>query len=478
MNCVRILAFAPLATLAAPVAAQEKSPLALTHVSVVNVADGSVKPDMTVLVQGSRIRAVGPTTSVSIPAAAVVVNASGKFLIPGLWDMHVHSAARVSWHFPLLVAYGVTGVRNMHTTADTALELIRSVKRRLVTGELLGPRFLANGPLVDGDPSVWEGAVRVRTAAEGRAVVDSLAARGADFIKVYDNVPRDAYFAIADQARRRGIPLVGHVPFRIRPEEAARAGQRTDEHASGLSFGCSTRADSIRAESVRFAGRAPSMPFADALVAGFRLERALYDTREASRCAATIEAYRQNHVAVVPTLVIARNPNYPELILSDTASMRFIPVAVRREWEGLAGPGLGDTLRPLLRPTIPARLENVRQVTAAGVLILAGTDLGNPLLVPGVSLHQELEMLVEAGLTPLEGLRSATLNAAKFLAATDSLGTIESGKLADLVLVEANPLENITNTRKIAAVVLNGRYFDRRALDALLAGAELEAGRR
>jgi imidazolonepropionase-like amidohydrolase len=123
------------------------------------------------------------------------------------------------------------------------------------------------------------------------------------------------------------------------------------------------------------------------------------------------------------------------------------------------------------------RLENVKQLNAAGVLILAGTDLGNPLLVPGVSLHQELELLVEAGLTPLEALRSATLNPARFLAATDSLGTIESGKLADLVLIEANPLENIANTRKIAAVVLDGRYFDRRALDDLLARTAAEAGR-
>src|SRR4029450_4287969 len=162
MNCVRILAFALLASLPPPVAAQERSPLALTHVAVVNVADGSVNRDMTVLVQGSRIRAVGPTTSVSIPAAPVVVKAAGKFLIPGLGGMQVRWAARVSWHFPLLVAHGVTGVRNMHTTADTALELIGSIKRRLATGELLGPRFLANGPLVDGDPSVWEGAVRAR----------------------------------------------------------------------------------------------------------------------------------------------------------------------------------------------------------------------------------------------------------------------------------------------------------------------------
>ena len=120
------------------------------------------------------------------------------------------------------------------------------------------------------------------------------------------------------------------------------------------------------------------MSFVESLVAGFRLERALYDTRDPSRCAATIDAYRRNGVAVVPTLVIARNPNYPELVLSDTASMRFIPEALRREWEGLAGPGVGDTLRPLLRPTMPPRLENVKQLNAAGVLILAGTDLGNP----------------------------------------------------------------------------------------------------
>ena len=445
----------------------QSSRLAIRGAAVVDVTDGSLRPDQVVLVEGRWIAALGSVAAVDIPADAQVVEAAGKYLIPGLWDMHVHSAVDAGRHFPVLLGYGVTGVRNMHSTVDTALALTTAIQRRLARGESLGPRFLANGPIVDGEPSVWPGAMVVRTAAEAKAAVDSLTDGGADFIKVYDNLTREAYFALARRAQHRGIPMVGHVPFRVRPQEAAEAGQRTDEHMIGLEHGCSTRADSVRVERGRLAEL--TAPFPEGLIASFRLDRALYDTRDPTLCAATIEVYRRRGMAVVPTLVIQHNNSHRNEVLSDPSIMRFVPAAIRRQWQAGASSGPGTVIASLMRPTAAARAHNVRLLKEGGVLILAGTDLGNPMLVAGISLHQELALLAEAGLTPLEAIQAATLNPARFLHARDSLGTVEAGKIADLVLLEANPLENIRNTRRINAVVVNGRLLDRTQLDQMLA---------
>ena len=234
--------------------------VALRNVILVDVNNGSLRADHTALVAGNRIVAVGPAGEVKIPDNADVIDALGGYLIPGLWDMHVHSVANVAvdkgersvaaadWHFPLLLAHGVTGVRNMNDgTGDVTLELTKSVRRRLVEGDVRGPpRFLTAGPSLDGDPPLGSNPVIVRTAAEARAAVEQLVSNGADLLKVYENLSREAYFAILDAARRRGIPVDGHVPFRVTPQEAADAGQRTAEHPEALAAGCSTAAEAER----------------------------------------------------------------------------------------------------------------------------------------------------------------------------------------------------------------------------------------
>jgi hypothetical protein len=239
--------------------------VAIRGVTIVDVRDGSLHPGHTVVVAGNRIAAVGPVHAVAMPNDTEIVEATGGYLIPGLWDMHVHSVANVAvdrsiasvavqdWHFPLFLAHGVTGVRNMNDgTGDLTLKLTRSVRRRLAEGDLRGPpRFFTAGPSVDGDPPLGSNAVVVRTPTEARAAVEQLVSNGADLVKVYENLSGEAYYAIIDEARRRRIPVDGHVPFRITPEEAADAGQRTVEHPDALAAGCSTAA---AAERKRFAG--------------------------------------------------------------------------------------------------------------------------------------------------------------------------------------------------------------------------------
>lgn len=459
--------------------------VALRDVTLVNVIDGGLHAHQTVLVAGNRITVVGPADQVKIPDGAEVVDATGSYLIPGLWDMHVHSVwaggadagigslPGVEWQFPLFLAHGVTSVRNMNdATADVTLELTNSVKRRLAEGELLGPRLLANGPSIDGDPPLPSNPVVVRTAAEARVVVDSLVDAGADFVKVYENLAREAYFAIMDQARRRGIPVDGHVPFRVTPEEAARAGQRTVEHPEALAAGCSTEAEAAREELASALSDYESLPDDEKFLAQFRYYRALYDSWDPAACTATFEAYRRDGVAVAADLLAYHHVVHVEAVLSDTTSMRLVPGAIRRNWEEEIESRMGRKFQSILRPIVPLQAEQIRLFKEAGGTLLAATDVGSPPAVPGISLHENLELLVEAGLTPLEALQTATLNPARVLGLDDSLGTVEAGKLADLVLLDANPLEDITNTRRIRAVVADGRLYRRADLDRLLAEVE------
>jgi hypothetical protein len=467
-------------------AREQASTIAVRGASVVDVTDGSLHADQTVVVAGDRIVAVGRADAVRIPEGASLVDGAGGFLIPGLWDTHVHSVANVAWdmdvrsignaewHFPLFLAYGVTAVRNMNdATADPSLELTRSVKRRLSSGELLGPRLIANGPIVDGDPPLASNPVIVRTAAEARAVVDTLADHGADFVKVYTNLSREAYFATMDQARRRGIPVDGHVPFRVLPAEAAAAGQRTFEHLLAVALGCSTAIDAERKEFDRVlsdTGRAPVVDRSPLEL--FRHERRLYDTRDPAACKETVEAYRRHGVAEAPSLVGYHHVVNAKKILSDVTNLHRVPDGVRRNWAERIQSETGRTMQSILGPLVRQQSENTRLLHQAGILLLAATDVGIPMLVPGLSLHEELGLLVEAGLTPLDALRAATINPAKVLGKLDSMGTIEVGKLADFVLLDANPLADMANTQRIRAVVADGRLYRRADLDRLLATVE------
>jgi imidazolonepropionase-like amidohydrolase len=456
--------------------------VALRDVTVVNVIDGSLRAQQTVLITGKHITAIGPTAEIRV-ADADVLDAAGGFLVPGLWDMHVHSVANVAldmavssvqaadWHFPLFLAWGVTGVRNMNDgTGDLTLKLTSSVQRRLASGELPGPRFIANGPSIDGDPSLASNAAVVRTAQEARAAVNKLVDSGADFIKVYENLSREAYFAIMDQAQRRSIPVDGHVPFRVTPEEAADAGQRTFEHVLAMAAGCSTTAAT---ERQRFSDVLSPRAGSSALegltpMTLFHHERALYESRDPAACAPTVAAYLRNSVAETPNVVAYRNIVHAQQIVADTSRMQLVPEAIRRNWQAMLDTDLYREMQSVLQPLVPLYSQNARLLNEAGVLLLAGTDVGIPALVPGISLHEELELLVEAGLSPTEALRTATINPARVLGLAESLGSVEVGKMADLVLLDANPLTDIRNTQRIRAVIADGRLYERTDLDRLL----------
>ena len=444
--------------------------LALTHVTVIDMTGAPAKRDMTVVITGKRITAIEKAGKARVPSGARIIDAAGKFLIPGLWDMHVHFT-EIERSFPLFIANGVTGVRNMGGELE---DLVRW-RTEVASGKLLGPRVLTCGPILDGpQPAAHGPTIVVGTVTEGRQKVDMLKQRGADCVKVYDRLPRDAYFAIIDQAKRDGLPVVGHVPESITTMEASDAGQKSIEHLGTTLQGCSTIENELRRlEPAPMPSRGDFSEFPRRIAA--RGERMLntYDEQKAKQLFAHLT---QNRTWQVPTLVTKRALTFiDDFDRNGDERMKYIPQSEQKWWS----PQQNFLLRyrtpeyiVYSKRLFQKELELVGAMHRAGVPLMTGTDLSIPYTFAGFSLHDELGLFVQAGLTPMEALQAATRNPAVFLGELSSQGTIERGKIANLVLLDANPLENIRNTRRINAVVLNGKYLPKEALQKMLADVE------
>lgn len=426
------------------------------HANVIDVATGTVRANQTVVVSGNRITHVGPSTKAK-PRTSRVVDATGQYLIPGLWDMHTHvyfdgtARAGTDLILPLLVANGVTGIRDMGSELDSILRARAAVAAHRV----LGPRMVVSGPMLDGPKSPYKASLPIATPEAGRRAVDTLKAHGVDFIKVQSLVPRAAYFAIADEARKVGLPFEGHVPDGVRATEAVAAGQRSFEHLIGIFEASSTAETSYVEGSEKSPGRL----------------LATYEPAREARIVQLLAAHPE--VWQCPTLFWERGQWLVDSI--DWHHDAALPYAgqswVAQRWpksqQGIMR-SLDTEPRAVRARFVTHELDLVRKLHAAKVGFLAGTDMPAGVdLIPGVSLHLELQRFVAAGFTPLQALQTATLNPAKFYHKTQDLGTVQAGHLADLVLLSANPLVDITNTQKITAVVADGQYLSRQDLNQL-----------
>jgi imidazolonepropionase-like amidohydrolase len=395
---------------------------------------------MTIVITGDRITALGRTGEVRVPGDAEVVDARGEFLIPGLWDMHIHSVSYENGRrfLPTLVARGITGVRDMGSPLEDVLRLRQETRE----GKIQGPRMVVAGPLLQGPlPFQLPFIMSVNDEAEARRAVIYLKGRGVDFIKVHDALPRDLYFAVAAEAKRRHIPFVGHVPPSVTAMEAASAGQHSIEHLGGRFYGvllsCSDREAELTGRirgivnaALKALNEKKEADDSEIFRSGFT--KPLLDSYDERKAAELLSAFKKNDTWQVPTLVAQ---------------------PIRQAVQGGRKDLNEDDLR-YGRMLVRKLSEVVAAMNRAGVRIMAGTDLPPD----GLALHEELELLVEAGLTPMEALQAATRNPAEFIGRLDSLGTVERGKIADLVLLDADPLADIRNTRKIRAVILGGRW--------------------
>jgi imidazolonepropionase-like amidohydrolase len=434
----RIIALLMITLLPMLIAGQTKQivqsqPLVFIHATIIDMTGAKPNPNMTLIIVGNRITVIGKTGKVRVPKDAQVINATGKYLIPGLWDMHVHLGDEdfdKNFYLRLFIANGITGIRIMEGAPEYHLW-----RKEAESGTLLAPRMVIAGQMIG------FGNLSNISEAQARAEVRKAKQAGADFIKVHDNLSRKSYFALIDEAKLLGLPVEGHTPVSITAEEASQAGQKSIEHLTGLA---PAEADSAVAEK-------------------------------------WFAVFKKNQTWQCPTLIMRHN--YALLNDSSFASdprLKYVKPGWKERW-------LRMTKEAERWPQGEAakRMETIRKEDAlvgkmqkAGIGILAGTDDANPYVFPGFSLHDELTLLVKAGLTPMEALQTATYNPAKFLGLLSSLGSVEKGKYADLVLLDANPLEDISNTKKIVAVIINGRYLQRESLDKILADVEATANRK
>lgn len=453
-------------------------PVAVVDASIVDVRAGRVVPHGTVVVRGTRISAVGPANHVLIPADAIIIDGKGKFVIPGLWDMHVHAAQ--SWpgqqtaFGQLFVANGVTGIRDMYGK----MKSIDAWRTRVGARDPQTPRIVASGHLLDGPSPLWGGSVVASTPADGRRAVDSLLGAGADFIKVYSFLARDVFFAIAAEAQQRGVPFAGHVPIVVGAAEASDAGQRSIEHLTNVTLGCADREQEFLDQRI---AAAASTGGRDSLLRVVPQQTMpVISGLNPAKCRSLGARFAANGTRNVPTLTQLRGAAYmDESSLARDPRLGYLDSQTVDAW---ANPASDDRFKSRTaddwaraKVLFATQKRVVGELYHGGAPLLAGTDTPNPYCLPGFGLHDELQLLVEAGVTPLDALRAATLNVGKFLGKADLIGSVVVGGFADLVVLDANPLLDIRNTTRIRAVISNGVYLNRSTLDTMLAQAKHSA---
>lgn len=448
--------------------AQQKR-LILQNINVVDVEKGKILSGQTVAITGDRISSITKPASFKASATDSVVESTGQYLIPGLWDMHTHVWAP-DYFFPLFIANGITGIRGMF---EQSLFANQWRQRGLTAGDL-APRGFYAGPIVDGPKPIWPGSVAVSDTVQARKAVDSLKHQlKVDFIKVYSLLERDAYFAIADEAKKEGMVFAGHVPNKVTLLEAARAGQKSMEHMYGF---IELSSDSSDHYYKLTQGMVKDSNLATRIARREFLRRSFSE----KKLAAIIKELKGYDSWICPTMTVNRGIAY----ITDSAFRKddrlvYVAPMMKNMWDPkndfrlrTAGPEYFNNER--LEYELKKKI--IRALNQAGIRLLAGTDTPNPYCFPGFSLHDELQIFTECGLSPLQALQTATLNPALYFGIQKDLGTVAAGKIADLVVLKANPLEDIGNTRKIGAVILKGRFIGPGEVDGLLQKARKIAG--
>ena len=446
---LRTLVFAAIACAAPCAAGAQPRPITIQSVTLIDGTGAAARPDVTVTIRDGRIAAVESASSAQTPADALIIDGRGKFLIPGLWDMHVHLAKAGPGSLPLLVANGVTSVRDMG--GDAAL--LRAWRDDIEAGRRLGPRIKWAGPMVESAERVARMRKRgthepvdrfrapVADPAAAQGVIDSIARLGVDFIKIRTVASDETYRAIAAAAARRGLPLVGHatdVPF----EDVLRGGQKSVEH---------TVYPSLQQRSPR--------------------ERAKLIAEMARRGIALVPTAVSYYQSIDLSNARIRRIIADSLGASDPRR-RYVDGYLLEDWREQADERPGG-LRASIQGAVVGHIhseavKDAKEMRRAGVHILPGSDLAVIGIYPGSSLHDELRLFVEKlGMTPMEALVSATRQPAEFFGMADSLGTIAPNRIADLVLLDADPLADIRNVGRVDAVIVRGRLLDRTALDKL-----------
>lgn len=441
--------------------------LLISNVTLIDATGGPPQAGRSVLVRAGKIAAIG--APIKAPKDARRIDGTGRFLIPGLWDMHTHVAgisADPKWGkhlLPLYLAHGIVGIRDMAGDLETLL----AWKRVQASGALAGPKMIVSGPFLDGSSkgfSLPTDVIEVTSPETAAEQVRGLKHRGADFIKVGSQLKPEVFAAIAAECKRQGMTFAGHVPDAVKVEDATRAGMKSMEHMFGMLWAVSGKAGELE----KRAEEAQAKKDRDALAQINSELEASYSAQSAAQLAGLFKEYG---TWLVPTLVWTETASHMDKIEASPMLSMF-PAKLQSDWSP-------EKARSLFSPRgiafytrkLKSDMRLVKVMADAGVPLLAGSDSLDPYVFPGESLWRELALLHRAGLTPMQALQSATHNAALFFDKGAEAGTIERGKVADMVLLDKDPLADLSQRPQIIAVIQNGKYYSRKDLQSMVATA-------
>lgn len=440
----------------------------IQNITTIDAVNG-VNENRDVIIKEGKIIHVGETEDLSAVKDIEIIDGTGKYLIPGLWDAHVHFSFNEDLTpamFDLFLIYGITSVR------DTGAEIgyVKEWKDRALANPLEAPRVMISGPLLDGMPNVYDGSSPGRPLlSKGYATVDEITADvirldsiGVDFLKAYEMLTPEQFHEVTRLGKELGLKVTGHVPLSMDVISASNAGLNSMEHLRNLELSSASNADELLEErrQILLAGKDDEGGVLRSRIHSAQRETAIqnYDDQKNDE---VLSVLAQNETWQIPTLALnlgATELHYTEAEWLDT--FRYLPQIVEEDWREDAALRADSEGSPFRVQQSEWLLNMAGKIHRAGIEIMAGTDTPIGLLTPGKSLHRELFLLVKAGLTPMEALKTATLNPARYFGMEDELGSVEEGMWADLIILDANPLEDIRNTKKIHTVIKQGNIFD------------------
>ncbi len=444
-------------------------------VSVIDAVNG-LRHEQIVIVKGNKIVEVGQAKEVKVPSGSTIINCKGKYLIPGLWDAHVHltnTEALRPVMLTLFIVNGITYVRDTGATLNSILSLRKKAEEAAQT-EGMAPRVFITGPHMDGLQLSWESSVSAVSVEQARFIIDCLTNAGVDELKVYDLISPEVCLGVLSTGRSKGFRVCSHIPLGMDVIEASNAGLSSMEHMYNLEMSCSSDWKSLlkaRRKMIAEGSEKSGRELREYIYHAQRLHA--FKTQDEARRDTVLKTLAENNTWQVPTLAITAQEEHRIFAREDwRRTFCYLPEPVRSDWEkaAIARTNQSPTEEGLAHAQWA--YDMIPRLVEAGIGIMAGTDMPLALLTPGFSLHEELALLVRAGMTPLQAIEAATLRPAQYFRLENQQGSIAKGMMADLVLLDANPLEDITNTRKIHAVMRNGFLHTRNRLDEILTQLE------
>ncbi len=450
--------------------------ICVSHVNVIDAENG-LRENMTVIVKNDRILKIAHADSIQLSEENNIIDASGKFLIPGLWDAHVHFAyieELAPSMFELFLAYGITSVRD----TGGKIDFVKKWKAAAEESPNGAPRVKIAGPLIDGMPNVYDGSIPTRpplsvgaaSVEEAVNIVDELVEQGVDLIKAYEMLDADQFRAVTARAKEKGLKVTGHVPLSMDVISASNAGLNSMEHLRNLELSTAGNAAALLAERKKVLDEEKNLPGGDLRSKIHELQRtSAYDNQDNEKIEQVLNVLAENDTWQIPTMALnTAFTRKPFLKPYWAESLELLPDEIGKSWSATIATFKDREINEASKKRSDWCMNMIERINKKGIKIMAGTDCPIFFLTPGLSLHEELIVLVEAGLTPFEALESATLNPAEYFDLQNELGLVKEGFIADLLLLEANPLKNIENTKRISSLFKNGKYYARADLDSMI----------